>query len=286
MYKWPNSARLAISIVVNVEEGAEMNILDGDPRPEPVDEMSVVLRSPSRNLGNESNYSYGINEGLGRIVDLLDAYKFPATWTVASSALSKHPRVAQMLSSRPGDEVASHGQRWVHQYRMNPEDETEFIRSSVVEIENRTGQRPSGYLSRYLPSENTRDILIREGFLYHMDDYSRDEPFWATTAAGRIVVVPYSIDTNDMKMWMNPALTPRAWSDYALATFERLFIEGSLRPRMMSLGLHLRIVGRPGRIGELERLFDHWSKCDGVWIATRKDIAEHFRLAAPHEAHG
>jgi allantoinase len=134
-------------------------------------------------------------------------------------------------------------------------------------------------LSRYLLTENTRRLLQEEGFLYHMDDYSADAPFWDEVQGSDkpMVIVPYALDSNDMKMWVAPSYTPEAWLKYAKDTFDVLYAEGEEQPRMMSIGLHLRIIGRPGRIWALEEFLKYVSSKEGVWFATRQDIAEHFQ---------
>ena len=274
-YRWPHGASLALSVVVNVEEGAEMSILDGDRGPEPVDEMGIVLKRAIRNRANETNYRYGLEEGFRRVAQVLDDHRIPATWTAAALALERAPEVARFIAGR-GDETASHGYRWSHQFRMEEPEEREFIRRAVRSITRTTGARPVGHLSRYLVSDNTRRILAEEGFLYHMDDYSRDEPFWDVVDGRPLVIVPYALDTNDMKMWAEPSYTPAQWLDYAVDTFECLYAEGADRPRMMSLGLHLRVIGRPGRIGALHRFLEHVRSKSGVWTTTRRHIAEHF----------
>lgn len=282
-YRWPGGARLALSVVVNVEEGAEMSVRDGDRGPEPVDEMGIVLKRPIRNRANESNYRYGLKEGFPRIAGILDEYRIPATWTAAAVALERAPEIARYLSDR-GDEAASHGYRWAHQFRMTEEEEREFIRQAVRSITRTTGNRPVGHLSRYLVSDNTRRLLAEEGFLYHMDDYSGDEPFWEMVDGRPLVIMPYAVDTNDMKMWAEPSYTPAQWLQYAKDTFDWLYAEGTHRPRLMSLGLHLRVIGRPGRIGALRGFFEHVGLHSGVWIATRRQIAEHFATQAPPPA--
>jgi peptidoglycan/xylan/chitin deacetylase (PgdA/CDA1 family) len=151
----------------------------------------------------------------------------------------------------------------------------------VASIRKTTGRRPDGWLSRYLFTEHTRRLLIEEGFTYHMDDYSDDVPFWDVVDGRAIVVVPYALDSNDMKMWVAPALTPEQWLAYAIETFDVLYDEGARRPRMMSLGVHLRIIGRPGRIRAFERLIQHVRSRPRVWIATRKEIAERWAAANP-----
>lgn len=283
---WPNGAALALSIVVNVEEGAEMNVADGDRSPEPVDELNVVLSKPVRNYGNESNYQYGIKEGFGRIAASLDRYEFAATWTTAAVALERAPHIASFLSGR-GDEAASHGHRWVHVFRMGADEERAFLQAAVDSIASTTGTRPYGHLSRYLLTPNTRRLLVELGFRYHMDDYSGDEPFWDRTESGPIVIMPYAVDTNDMKFWNAPGYRPTDWLEYNIATFDQLLSEGREgdHRRMMSTGMHLRIIGRPGRIGALDRFFEHvrtrMKERGDIWVATRSAIADAFAAIVP-----
>jgi peptidoglycan/xylan/chitin deacetylase (PgdA/CDA1 family) len=280
---WPDGARVALSLVVNVEEGSEMTVARGDRGMEPVDELGVHVKSPIRNYGNESNYRYGIKAGAPRVVKLLRDYRVAATWSVAAMSLVEHPEIAEAIAEL-GHEPCSHGWRWVHQFKMSEEAEREFIRRAAQSIERTVGVRPHGWLSRYLHTDNTRRLLIEEGYSYHMDDYSGDVPYWdRETVPGRpIVVMPYQLDTNDMKMWTDPSLTPRAWLQYAIDSFDQLYREGEAgAPKMMSLGLHLRIIGRPGRIWAFEEFLRHVTSKPGVWIATRKAIADYFAAVSP-----
>jgi allantoinase len=280
---WPNGAKLALSIVVNVEEGSEMTVARGDKGMEPVDELGIHLKAPIRNYGNESNYLYGIKAGAPRVVKLLREYGVKASWTVAALSLEDHPEIAQAIREL-GHEPVSHGWRWVHQFRMDEAAERDFIRRAVSSIERTTGTRPYGWLSRYLHTDNTRRLLIEEGFRYHMDDYSGDVPFWdRDTAPGRpIAIVPYQLDSNDMKMWTDPAYTPANWLDYARRCFDQLYREGEAgNPKMMSLGLHLRIIGRPGRIWAFEEFLRHARAHEGVWFATRLEIADALAAVEP-----
>lgn len=277
---WPNGAKLALSIVVNVEEGAEQNIRDGDKAPEPVDELSVTIKKPMRMHGNESNYQYGIKAGFPRILKLLDDNDIRATWTAASLALERAPQIAEAIVSR-GDEVCCHGYRWAHQFWMNEDKERDFIRKGWQSIENTCGKRPVGWLSRYLHTDDTRRLLAEEGFIYHMDDYSGDFPFWdrIETKDGpkSMVIMPYALDSNDMKFWLAPSLTARDWLQYATDSFDWLLAESETQgARMMSLGLHLRIIGRPGRVGAFKAFISHVKGRDDVWIATREEIARAF----------
>jgi len=280
---WPDGAKMALSVVVNVEEGSEMTVARGDKGMEPVDELGIHIRAPIRNYGNESNYMYGIKAGCPRIIKLLRAYDIKASWTVAALSLQNHPQIAEAIAEL-GHEPVSHGWRWVHQFRLDKEAEREFIRKAVDSIEKTVGVRPYGWLSRYLHTDETRRLLIEEGFAYHMDDYSGDVPYWdrETVPDEPLVIVPYQLDNNDMKMWTDPALTPHQWLDYAKANFDQIYREGEEgHPKMMSLGLHLRIIGRPGRIWALEEFFKHVRAHSDVWVTTRHEIAQHFAEVEP-----
>ena len=283
-FRWPGQARLAMSFVVNVEEGSEMSVARGDKGPEPVDELGVALKIPLRNYANESNYDYGLRAGAARVFGAFRQAGIVTTVTAAAQSLEVAPQVAWMIVEG-GHETCAHGWRWVHQFSYDEAREREFIARAVESIRTTTGQRPLGWLSRYLHTDRTRRLLAEAGFLYHMDDFSDDVPRWdvVETAAGRrpIVIVPYALDTNDMKFWLAPGYTPAQWLDYAVDTFDRLWAEGAERPVMMSLGLHLRIIGRPGRIGALERFIAHVGAAGGVWCATRAEIARAFAGAVP-----
>lgn len=283
-YTWPNDAHLALSIVVNVEEGAEANILDGDKYPEPVDEMGIALKRSIRNYGNESNYRYGINRGAPRVMSLLEQYGICATFTACALALERAPELAREIV-RQGHEVTSHGYRWGHQFTMTEDEERAYIRKASESILQTTGKVPVGWLSRYLITANTRRLLIEEGYQYHMDDYGDDEPSWDNHEGKPIVVLPYQVDNNDMKMWAEPSYTPDQWLKYAIDNFEWSLKEGAQQVNMMSIGLHLRIIGRPGRIWALEKFLDHVRqrslKAHGPWIATRQAIASHFAACMP-----
>ena len=280
---WPGGAKVALSIVVNVEEGSEQSIARGDKGMEQVDELGVFVKGPIRNYANESNYLYGIKAGAPRVIRLLREYGVAASWTVAAQSLETHPELAEAIVAM-GHEPVSHGWRWVHQFRMDEEQERAFIRKAVVSIERTCGVRPYGWLSRYLLTDNTRRLLIEEGFSYHMDDFSGDVPFWdRDTVPGKpMVIVPYQLDNNDMKMWTDPALTPEQWLSYAVRNFDQVYREGAEgNPKMMSLGLHLRIIGRPGRIWALEEFFKHVRQHNDVWVTTRLAIAQHFAKVSP-----
>ncbi len=282
-YAWPGDAKLALSIVVNVEEGAEASVADGDKYPEPVDEMGIALKRPIRNYANESNYRYGLKRGGPRVMRLLEANGIAATFTACAQALERAPELtAEIVRQR--HEVASHGYRWAHQFLMDEDQEREYIRKATASIEATTGTRPVGWLSRYLTTANTRRLLLEEGYLYHMDDFSDDQPFWDEHLGRPIVVMPYQLDTNDMKLWAEPSYTPHQWLQYAMDNLAWSIREGDHAINMMSIGLHLRIIGRPGRVWALEQFLEHvrgLADRGTVWIATRADIARHFAQQVP-----
>ncbi len=273
-----------MSFVINVEEGSEMSVARGDKGPEPVDELGVQLKIPIRNYANESNYEYGLRAGAPRVFDAFAKAGIRTTVTAAAQSLEVAPHVAQMIVDG-GHETCSHGWRWIHQFSYDEEREAEFIQKAVDSIAATTGTRPYGWLSRYLHTDRTRRLLAEAGFFYHMDDFSDDVPRWTmvetTHGPKAMVIVPYALDTNDMKFWLDPGFTPQAWLDYAIDTFDRLYEEGADRPVMMSLGLHLRIIGRPGRIGALEKFIAYVQSKPDVWSAPRLDIARAFAAAVP-----
>ena len=280
---WPNHARLAMSIVVNVEEGSELSIADGDRGPEPVDELGVTIKKALRNYSNESNYQYGLKAGAPRIMQLLEDRDLSATFTAAALSLERAPDLAQRIAAGQ-HEVCAHGWRWVHQFHMDENAERDFIRKAITSIERTTGARPQGWLSRYLLTDNTRRLLTEEGFTYHMDDYSDDQPFWDEVNGKPILILPYAVDSNDMKMWVAPSYMPEDWYKYACDSFDWLYREGEQAPRMMSLGVHLRIIGRPGRIGYFEKFLDYVMGHEDVWITTRLNIAKHWAEQNPYSA--
>ncbi len=281
--RWPRNERVAVSFVVNVEEGSERSIARGDKGMEAVDEFGMFVKDPIRNHANESNYRFGIEIGGPRVLRLLERHRTVATWTVCGMSLEQAPMLGRAITAG-GHEVCSHGYRWQFQYRMDEDAERAFIRKAVASIEATSGQRPVGWLSRYLPSDNTRRLLADEGFLYHMDDFSDERPFWDAPAGKPIVVVPYQLDTNDMKMWSDSGFTPRHWLDYVIDSFDLLYAEGDARPGMLSIGLHLRIIGRPGRAAALDRLLAYIAARGDVWIASRSEIARHFMREHPFGA--
>jgi peptidoglycan/xylan/chitin deacetylase (PgdA/CDA1 family) len=279
--RWPDEAQVALSLVVNVEEGSERSLVRGDKGMEAVDELGMFLKDPIRNYPNESNYAFGINVGGPRILAMLARHGVTSTWTVCGQALEAAPTLARAITEA-GHEACSHGYRWQFQHRMDEDQERAFIRKAAESIAATTGQTPKGWLSRYFCTDNTRRLLAEEGFVYHMDDFSDEVPFWDAPEGKPIIVLPYQLDTNDMKMWPNPGYTPRDWLDYLIDSFDLLHAEGRDTPRLMSVGIHLRIMGRPGRAVAFDRFLQHVRSKPKVWVATRLAIAEHFARENPY----
>lgn len=271
---WPDGARVAVSLVVNVEEGSELSIERGDDSMEPVDEFAMFSKGSLRNLPNESNYRYGLTHGAPRVAELLRDRDMRATWTCAAQALEGAPQVVRLIQDG-GHEVCAHGLRWIPQLRMDEATERDFIRKAAESIERSCGVRPQGWLSRYFNTLNTRRLLVEEGFAYHMDDFSSDVPFWDNTYTKPLLVIPYQLDTNDMKMWAHPSYTPQQWLHYACQSLDWLVAEAtrSATVRMLSLGVHLRIIGRPGRIGAYRDFLDYVAAKPAAATSTRAQIA-------------
>ena len=282
--RWPGGARLALSIVVNYEEGGERNVLHGDKESETF--LQEVVGIPAsvggRNLTVESMYEYGTRAGLWRVLRLLAERELKATFYAVAMALERYPEAAKAIVEA-GHEVVSHGWRWID-YQFVPEDvEREHIRRAVETLTRLTGSRPLGWYTGRV-SENTRRLVVEEGgFLYDSDAYNDDLPYWVVEGGRPHLVLPYALDQNDMKT-VSPGgfATGQDWLDYVRDAFDTLYAEGATSPKMMSVGLHLRLIGRPGRAASLARFLDHVLQHDGVWICRRIDIARHWIATHPY----
>ncbi|MDH3601893.1 MAG: allantoinase PuuE [Candidatus Tectomicrobia bacterium] len=278
---WPNNARIAVSLVVNYEEGSERSFPDGDGVSESVNEIPYPP-GPLRDLAVESIYEYGSRVGFWRLMTIFQDNDVKVTFYACAQALEKNPEAAQEIT-RAGHEVCSHGNRWEEHFRLEPEQERQAIRQAIVSLERTTGQRPLGWYCRYGPSVNTRRLLVEEGgFLYDSDAYNDDLPYFVTVSGQPHLVIPYTLDANDFKFWNAPGfVTPNQFFEYLKETFDQLYREGASNPTMMSVGLHLRIVGRPARAAALDRFIKYAKGLPGVWFTRRIDIArwwlEHYR---------
>ena len=276
--KWPGGARLALQIVLNYEEGAERSVLHGDPASETF--LSEIVGAEGftgvRHMSMESLYEYGSRAGVWRLLRVFEQRKLPITVFGVAMALERNPEaVAAMVAA--GHEIASHGWRWISYQFVDAETERQHIAQAVQSIEKLTGQRPLGwYTGRDSP--NTRRLVVEHGgFLYDADSYADDLPYWQTVSGKPHLVVPYTLDCNDMRFaTVGGFSTGDEFFAHLRDSFDALYREGERAPKMMSVGLHCRLAGRPGRSGALERFLDHVERHDDVWICRRIDIARHW----------
>lgn len=277
--KWPGGARLALQIVMNYEEGSEYSIPDGDGVSETyLSEVPGAGLGPGkRDLIVESIYEYGSRAGFWRLMRIFAERKLQVTVFGAALALERNPQAARAIRDA-GYEVCSHGYRWVGFQNMDEAQEREEMRKAVASLERTIGERPYGWYCRYAPSENTRRLVVEEGgFLYDADAYNDDLPYWVKVGEKDHLVIPYTLDVNDMKFAVAPGFTsPSGYFEYMRDAFDVLYREGATQPKMMSVGLHTRLAGRPGRAAALERFLDYVLEHDDVWICRRVDIARHW----------
>ena len=271
--KWPKDARIAISVVVNYEEGSENSILDGQPHGETMGESTSPIPVGERDLANESFYEYGSRVGVWRILNILDEYDVKSTFYCCAVALERNPEVGPEIVRR-GHEVFGHGYRWEEYYKMDRDAEREAIRKGVESITRTTGQRPLGWYCRYGPSVNTRELVVEEGgFIYDCNAYNDDLPYYTEVHGKKWLVVPYSLEVNDAKFWRGGMIAPRDFFETARNTFDLLYEEGKTHPKMMSIGLHCRIIGKPSRAAALKQFLDYAKGKPGVLFTRRIDIA-------------
>jgi putative urate catabolism protein len=277
--RWPNGARIAVSFVLNYEEGGENCVLHGDTHSEAAltDIGGVDALAGARNLNVESTFEYGSRVGFWEILRILRKRRVDATVFAVGAALERNPAAAAALAAS-GLEVACHGQRWTD-YQFAPEAvEQAEIRRNVEVITRMIGRAPVGWYTGR-PGPNTRRLVVETGgFLYDSDAYNDDLPYWTRTSGKRHLVVPYAFDTNDSRLQRGGDFaTGEDFFRYGRDTFDWLYACGAEgRPRMMSVGLHGRIIGRPGRLAALERLLDHIQKHEKVWLCSREAIARHW----------
>ena len=277
---WPGEARIAVSLVLNYEEGGEACVLHGDSHSESVlTDLGAVDALPAvRNMNVESQFEYGSRVGFWEIMRLLKSMGAAATVYAVGTALERNPGVAAELAGS-GIEVACHGQRWID-YQFVPEDvERADMRRNIETITRLVGRKPVGWYTGR-PSPNTRRLVVQTGgFLYDSDAYNDDLPYWTEVSGQRHLIIPYSFDNNDSRLQRGGDFsTGDEFFTYCRDAFDWLYRRGAEgRPRMMSVGLHGRIIGRPGRIGALARLLEHIQRHQGVWLCDRAAIAEHWR---------
>ena len=280
---WPGGARVAVQIVVNYEEGGENCVLHGDAHSEAF-LSEIVGAAPLmglRNINMESIYEYGSRAGVWRILRLLRRKQVPMTCYAVAAAARRHPEVIRAMVD-DGHEIASHGLRWIDYQYMGEETERRHIAEAVEILSEVAGSRPLGwYTGRVSP--NTRRLVAEYGgFLYDADSYADDLPYWEKVGSEAVLIVPYTLDANDMRFATAQGFNSGdQFFAYLRDAFDVLYEEGATSPKMMSIGLHCRLVGRPGRLKALERFIDHAQAHEDVWFARRIDIAKHWRKRHP-----
>jgi putative urate catabolism protein len=283
--RWPGGARLALQIVLNYEEGGENCVLHGDPASETF--LSEIIGAEAyvgeRHMSMESIYEYGSRVGVWRLKSLFDRYRIPVTVFAVGMAVERYPEPVQALYAA-GHEICSHGYRWINYRDVNENTERAHIQKAIRVIEDAIGERPLGWYTGR-SSANTRALVVEEGgFLYDADDYSDELPFWNRQHGQPHLVIPYTLDANDMRF-----VTPQGFNSgpqflqYLKDSFDVLYAAGADSPRMMSVGLHCRISGRPGRFAALEAFLRYARSHDDVWFCRRIDIARHWHAEHPAE---
>ncbi len=272
--RWPGGAKIAVSLVVNFEEGAEFSVSEGDATNEGIYEVDHRLEGPDPCI--ESHFEYGTRAAWWRVMDLLDTHGAKVTVSACGRAVERSPDLARDAIAR-GHEISAHGWRWESHAGLDEATERTRIARTVEAITRATGQRPVGWHTRSASSPNTRRLLVEEGgFLYDSDAYNDDLPYFLTVAGRRHLILPYAFDTNDMHFQHTQRFRGSDFADYVLDAFDWLVREGQRAPKMMSVGLHLRMIGRPGRMAALERILAHMTGSGVAWIAPRAAIARHW----------
>ncbi|MES2400734.1 MAG: polysaccharide deacetylase family protein [Pseudomonadota bacterium] len=272
--RWPSGARVAVSFVVNFEEGAELSMSEGDSQNEAVYEVTDPQTVADACI--DSHFEYGTRVGYWRVAELFDRFGVPFTLSACGRAVERSPWLAQDAVQR-GHEVSAHGYRWEKHLKMDEQTERDNILAAVKAIEDATGMRPAGWHTRSSPSPNTRRLLVENGFLYDSDAYNDDTPYFVKVSGQQHLVLPYAFDTNDMHFQHSDRFsTGREFSQYVCDAYDWLEREGDTMPRMLSIGLHLRMIARPGRMGALEQILAHITQRQSAWVATRKAIAQHW----------
>ena len=285
VFKWPNNAKLAVQFVLNYEEGAENCILNGDNSSETF--LSEIIGAPAyenaRHMSMESIYEYGSRAGVWRILDLFRINNIPITIFGVAKALEQNPLFCEQIL-KDNHEVCCHGLKWIN-YHGIPKDIERIHMQEAIELQIKMcGSRPLGWYTGRT-SENTRKLVAEEGgFLYDSDDYSDDLPFWSKVESKPHLIIPYTLDVNDMRFATNQGFnTSDHFFNYLMDTFNTLYNEGSTHPKMMSIGLHCRLIGRPGRFQSLKKFIEHIINFDNIWITKREDIAKFWIKNFPYD---
>jgi allantoinase len=277
--RWQGDAKIALQIVLNYEEGSEYSIPDGDNISETYlrEVPGASMNKGMRDLQVESVYEYGSRVGFWRLMRLFKEKDIKVTIFGAALALERNPEAAKAIAEA-GYDICCHGWRWIGYHLVDEAEEREHIQKAIATIKKLTGDRPLGWYCRYAPSLNTRRLIVEEGgFLYDSDAYNDDLPYWVEVAGKSHLVIPYTLDNNDMKYCVAPGFSNgNDFYTYLKDAFDVLYAEGEISPKMMSVGLHARLAGKPGRIAALARFIDYVKSHERVWICRRLDIAQHW----------
>ena len=273
--EWPGKARVALSMVVNYEEGSEYSFAFGDRLQEGYKEYPKTMPEGVRDFANESTYEYGSRVGFWRILRIFKKHEAPATFYACALALERNPAAARAITAH-GHEVCRHGYRWEEVFRKSEEEERADIQKAVASLRETTGERPVGWYSRYSPSVHTRRLLMEEGgFAYDSDSYGDDLPYYVRVDGKPFLILPYTLETYDIRFWAGGGFsTADDFFSYMRDALDTLWEEGVETPKMMSVGLHMRIIGRPGRAPALDKFLAYARAKGGVWITRRVDIAK------------
>lgn len=276
--QWPGEANIAVQFVLNYEEGGENNVLHGDESSETfLSEIVGAQSFPNRHMSIESLYEYGSRAGLWRVLRVFERRGLPLTVFGVAMALARNPAAVAAFMER-GDEIACHGYRWLSYQLAEPEVERQHMADAVALLTELTGAAPLGWYTGRDSPQTRRLVVEHGGFLYDSDSYADDLPYWTNVDGHHHLVVPYTLDTNDMRFVTTGGFpTGNEFYTYLREAFDVLYAEGEAgAPKMLSIGLHCRLVGRPARTVALERFLDHVEAHEKVWITRRVDIARHW----------
>jgi allantoinase len=282
---WPDGARLALVIVLNVEEGAEPSIPDGDHATETAltDGIAAEVPPGTRDFVSESLFEYGSRVGFWRLTKIFRDRRVPLTINACAQALARNPQIAQAIAQSDFD-LCCHGDRFIRHCSLPEQAERDVIARAIAGLEQTVGRKPLGWQSRYSPSCNTRALLVEHGgLLYDADSYADDWPYWVKVGEQPHLVIPHSFTHNDNRLATAKLGTASEFYDHLCTALRVLYAEGADHPRMMTVSLHSRISGQPARFEAIEQFLDYVSTHDGIWLAGRSEIARHWIKTHPAE---
>jgi allantoinase len=285
--KWPNGARIAVNFVMNYEEGSEPSMQDGEGYTETglTESTTSSMGLKGRDLAGEGMFEYGSRVGFWRLMRAFQERGLPMTVFGCALALERNRAAADAIRKAKFD-VCCHGWRWIKHFDLSEPEEREHIAKAVKSLEQTVGERPAGWYCRYGPGVNTRRLLVEEGgFTYDSDYYGDELPFWQTVQGKPHLIIPYSLTNNDGK-YAGTIGNSEQWFTLVRDAFDVLYREGATHPKMISVGMHMRIIGHPARTAGLWRLLDHIQKHSGVWVTRRIDIANHWKATHPYKGKG